>query len=389
MEPKGTSLNRTNTMDETIEDGLAFIKTFDRLQKRISPVRKTIPLSPPSSPKKKTTKKSKSPKRTKDLKAKKTTTRKSTSPIKRTTSPRTPKSTTTSLSPVKKTTTPTIVSPIMLTADIQKEIDNFKKERRMKSTGIDKRLTEIVFSFDTTGSMGAAINEAKKNITDITNRLFDTISVDNLKVGMIAHGDYCDPKHAIFQYCELSNDKTKIIDWIGKVQNGGGGDFNENYEQVIEFASKNINWTEGSHRVLVVIGDANPHDPKECLSQMTTYSIENPRAIDWKEEIDNCWEKGIKVYSVQAHNNTQCNYFYQSIAARTCGTYLKLDNFPMVTDMLLMVCFREADRAAFDNFRDEVEREGRMDEERQNMFDRVATEDKMEEAMEETKITTP
>jgi hypothetical protein len=246
----------------------------------------------------------------------------------------------------------------------------------MKSTGVDsERLTEIIFSFDTTGSMGSAIGEAKKNILEITTRLFDAVS--NLRIGLIAHGDYCDPKPKIFQVQPLSSKKDEIISWVNSVQNGQGGDTPENYEQVLEFAAHHADWTPGSHRVLVVIGDAYPHPPSECLAQMNQYKLDNPRAIDWKFEADQCWEKGIKIYGVRANTSSPApkdhtGFFYDSIAARTCGTCLQLANFPMLTDMLLMVCFREADRIAFDNFRDEVQREGRMDDDRREMFDRVA-----------------
>jgi len=105
---------------------------------------------------------------------------------------------------------------------------------------------------------------------------------------------------------------------------------------------------------------------------MKLYNIENARSIDWKKEVDCCWQKGIKIYAIQAHSIIQSYYFYQSLAARTCGTYLQLKQFSIVSDMLLMLCFRESDRIAFDNFRDEVEREGRMDLDRKNMFDCVS-----------------
>lgn len=250
-------------------------------------------------------------------------------------------------------------------------------ERKIKYTGDDEeRLTEIIFSFDTTGSMGEAIAEAKQNIVKITNRLFD--SVYNLRIGLIAHGDYCDPKPAIFQVLPLTDDKNQIIKWINEVTNGGGGDTPENYEEVLEYAAHHANWTTGSHRVLVIIGDSYPHPPLECESQMKQYGLENPRKIDWKAETDNCWMKGIKIYGVRANcyrtdievkDVTQ--YFYESLAARTCGTTIQLSNFSLLTDMLLLVCFREIDADAFEEFRDEVEREGRMDEAHQALFNTV------------------
>jgi len=75
----------------------------------------------------------------------------------------------------------------------------------MKSTGEDHRITEIVFSFDTTGSMGQALQETQKNIAEITDRLFDTVT--GLRVGVIAHGDYCDPAASVMQVKPLGEDR--------------------------------------------------------------------------------------------------------------------------------------------------------------------------------------
>ena len=396
-------LTRKTTMDETIEEGLNFLrsgcKTYNAdcfpvtLGKRIRVTKesnlknsdKRIRKSPErkmkyeediecSEPPKKKRRTSKSP----------STKRKSTSPKRTTTksSPRkvrsaTPKSSSKSSSissPKKSTTTKTSTiycPPNFNNGSIDfKDLDEFKT-RTMKSTGTDERITEIVFSFDTTGSMGRAIAEARKNIIEITNRLFDT--VHGLKIGIIAHGDYCDSKNAIFQVKQLSDDKEELIKWINSSTNGMGGDAPENYEQVLEYCANEMNWTEGSHRVLVLIGDSVPHEPKETLQQMKSYNIENPREIDWRIEADNCWKNGIKIYGVQANAGSEyIKYFYESIAKRTCGTHLELKDFPTVTDMLMMVCFREADRMAFDAFRDEVEREGRMDDARKEMFDTVS-----------------
>lgn len=53
--------------------------------------------------------------------------------------------------------------------------------------------------------------------------------------------------------------------------------------------------------MLVVVGDSVPHEPAETLSQMKTYNRPNPRSIDWREQLDKCWENGIKVYGVQPY----------------------------------------------------------------------------------------
>eukprot|EP00012_Vannella_robusta_P005906 CAMPEP_0206195448 /NCGR_PEP_ID=MMETSP0166-20121206/7841_1 /ASSEMBLY_ACC=CAM_ASM_000260 /TAXON_ID=95228 /ORGANISM="Vannella robusta, Strain DIVA3 518/3/11/1/6" /LENGTH=350 /DNA_ID=CAMNT_0053612699 /DNA_START=956 /DNA_END=2005 /DNA_ORIENTATION=- len=350
-------------MDETIEEGLNFLRsggsTYNSahfpitLGKRVKVSRDSLKRSPSPKRKRKAVNYSvgeeeKTVKKKTPTRRRRATTKKS-SPIKRAT----PRKTTTALFPRAVPTKASASTSIYCPGNFNggkidfSSLDEFRS-RTMKDTGNDERITEIVFSFDTTGSMGAAINEAKKNIVEITNRLFD--SVTGLRIAIIAHGDYCDNSNSVFQVKPLSDNKDELMKWIETAKLGGGGDAPENYEQVLEYCTTEMNWTAGSHRVLVMIGDQVPHEPKETLQQMKQYNRPNPREIDWREQVDKCYENGIKIYGVQAHCGQEyVRYFYESLAARTCGTRVELNNFPMVTDMLLMVCFREANRVAFND----------------------------------------
>ena len=59
------------------------------------------------------------------------------------------------------------------------------------------------------------------------------------------------------------------------VERTGGGDLPEAYELVLRQAQTELSWTQGSHRSLVMIGDASPHE-KGYNGQ--------PYPIDWREE---------------------------------------------------------------------------------------------------------
>jgi hypothetical protein len=70
------------------------------------------------------------------------------------------------------------------TLDLSKEPITFP-ERILKSTGPDTGLTEIVFVFDTTGSMASAIEECKKDIRDAAGRL---IRETKIRIAVMAMG---------------------------------------------------------------------------------------------------------------------------------------------------------------------------------------------------------
>ena len=54
-----------------------------------------------------------------------------------------------------------------------------------------------------------------------------------------------------------------------------GGDEPEAYEVMLRLVRRDLAWAPGSQRVLVVIGDAFPHEASEPC---------NTDNIDWKEE---------------------------------------------------------------------------------------------------------
>ncbi len=69
---------------------------------------------------------------------------------------------------------------------------------------------EVVFSFDTTGSMYPCLSQTRKTIKENVNRLFK--EVPNIRIGIIAHGDYCD-RHSSYvtKHFDLSDNPTAMV----------------------------------------------------------------------------------------------------------------------------------------------------------------------------------
>lgn len=427
-------MNRAGTMDQTLAEGIAFLReerfkgnkarvsvvpqrfspdnfdneendtpmTVNKRSKSRSPSptprktkksSKTSSSSSSSSPKKSPKTKASSPKaKTSPKAAVKATKKVHSGPKPAVVTPKTAVIPTTSThtipssssSSVFKTSFPTLSTSPVATAPVYTSIldsrnfDDHLNEfasRAPQSTGPDSGLTEIVLSFDVTSSMSSAFEQMRNYIRELTDRLFSQSF--NIKIGLIAHGDYCDvSRGAVLQYNDLSNNQLQILEWIRSVKYGSGGDSQENYEMALETAARKMSWTPGSHRVMVMIGDSFPHPPKECEDQMKRFGIESPRAIDWEVEADECWKNGIKVYAVHyfpATRYVKPYNFFRSVAARTCGTYCVFSEFSVVTDMLLMVCYREGrNRAGLEEFRQEIVSEGRMCPERSRIFATVA-----------------
>ena len=144
-----------------------------------------------------------------------------------------------------------------------------------KAINIGPPPIEILISFDTTGSMSYYLDEVKNEINNIIHRLF--MDIPNLKIGVIAHGDYCDASiFYLTQAMELTSDVEGLCEMVKNVEGTGGGDFEECYELILRMV-RQVKWTPGSQRALVMIGDACPHTT-DSLTDM------GKEPIDWKVE---------------------------------------------------------------------------------------------------------
>ncbi len=141
---------------------------------------------------------------------------------------------------------------------------------------------EIIFSFDTTGSMYPCLTQVRRNLKSTITRLLDEIP--GMRIGIIAHGDYCDAGSTyVTKHLNLSGDVDTICDFVQRVEPTGGGDAPECYELVLHEA-RSLNWSSSSTKVLVMIGDDIPHAPAQT-----------PQKLNWRKELDSLTESGITV----------------------------------------------------------------------------------------------
>ncbi|OWF52051.1 Ariadne-like RING finger protein R811 [Mizuhopecten yessoensis] len=205
-------------------------------------------------------------------------------------------------------------------------------------------LMEIVFSFDTTGSMSSVLEEVQGRLQDMIQRL--QADIPGIRIGVIAHGDYCDKDvFYLTKELDLCTDVVDLCNFVKGVDGTGGGDADECYELILRMVRQNFSWTPASQKILVMIGDANPHEPEYDMN------VDN---IDWREEINCLHNDGVKIYGVQAFDHEGVEDFYKTISANTEGHYLKLGEFSNICDFLMAICYRERGEDLFFEYEAEV-----------------------------------
>lgn len=206
---------------------------------------------------------------------------------------------------------------------------------------------EVVFSFDTTGSMYPCLTQVRRKIKETVTRLIGEIPL--IKIGIMAHGDYCDQGSTyVIKKFNITSDVNAICDFVQNVEPTGGGDAPECYELVLHEA-QSLSWSDAASKSLVLIGDDIPHPPAH-----------NPKKLNWREEVDKLAQKGIMVYGVQALNRSHATPFYKELAEKSGGFHVNLDQFSYITDLFLAVCYQQSSDDQLQAYEKEVIDQGRM-----------------------------
>lgn len=193
-------------------------------------------------------------------------------------------------------------------------------------------LLEVAISFDTTGSMYGCLEEVRAKVKDLAQRL--QADIPGIRIAIIAHGDYCDADKYIVKWIDFGASLPELCDFVENVERTGGGDGPECYELVLKRAREELAWTAGSQRVLVVIGDNEPHQVGYKYGGQTYY-------IDWREECESLKNMGVKVYGVKANAFGDVYGFFKEAPELTGGQFANLKNFSSIFDFLMMICYRE------------------------------------------------
>jgi len=203
--------------------------------------------------------------------------------------------------------------------------------------------TKVVFSFDTTGSMGPAIEDVRKKMQESISEMFKNIP--GLEVGLISHGDYCDGPNCI-NILQLTTEQSAVEEFIRNAPPTSGGDSDECYELVLKTA-RILGWENDNTpgKVFVIIGDAAPHG--------INYT-ENKEKLDWKEELLKLLGMNVKVYALQClynKNRQNENTFWEELSKISRTPLLKLDTFGDAANTLSAIAHTAAGPEVYATYR--------------------------------------
>ena len=129
---------------------------------------------------------------------------------------------------------------------------------RLKRDGLD-----IVITFDSTSSMSDEIRQVKDKIERIGGALFQL--VPKTRISICTYRDEDDAYVA--RGLRLTDDLSKIIDYLDGIRAEGGNDIPEAVDQGLKWAITRNKFRPRARKIVLVFGDAPPHQRKKatCL----------------------------------------------------------------------------------------------------------------------------
>jgi len=132
------------------------------------------------------------------------------------------------------------------------------------SAGATLAPTDVVFVFDTSGSMGSAIDEAKEEIQEVMSRLQGSIS--SVEFGVAEAKDTGEEEFGSYAWKldqPVTSNTAAVSEAIAPLSAFGGDDAPEAYGRALYETDTNpsVGWRSGARHLIVLIADQVPHMP--------------------------------------------------------------------------------------------------------------------------------
>lgn len=211
--------------------------------------------------------------------------------------------------------------------------------------------TNIIITFDTTGSMYPCLHEVRRKVDELGKHLFSTFP--DLQISVITHGNLWDGKDMIHDM-EFTNDSDRFSWFVKNIPAAQGGGYSVSgvgppaaYEVALKMSYDSFqpySDLQNNRNIIIMIGDSVPHRVGD-----KNYYDDKFCSIDWKEYLAKL-QGLVSIYSVQCLDHKNAAYFYKELANQTEGRYITLDQFNNINDLLKLAVYSVSDMAMAETF---------------------------------------
>jgi len=173
---------------------------------------------------------------------------------------------------------------------------------------LQKRLLDLAFVVDATGSMGDEISYLQSELLDVLKKIEGQLKNTTVRYGSVFYRDQGD--EYVTRKFDFSDKAEDLVGFIKKQKSGGGGDTPEAVVEALKVSVDELKWSnENSTKIMFLILDAPPHHSEENIKEL--YS-----------KIKAAAKKGITIIPLAASDtDKQTEYLMRTFALLTNGTY--------------------------------------------------------------------
>ncbi|HXF98932.1 MAG TPA: VWA domain-containing protein [Gaiellaceae bacterium] len=208
--------------------------------------------------------------------------------------------------------------------------------------------TDVLFVFDTTGSMIGALDEAKSQAADVMASLEGRLP--NLRFGLAQIKDYGDdPVWRVEQ--PLTTDRLAVQAALAPLTADGGGDLPEAYGTALHETMHDaaVGWSVDAKRLVVLVADDVPHDddlnagvPAEIVNRPSPWNTgvdpgPTGAGIDWQRQLDEFKRGGYTLAFVLYHGVLSYLPYWNWWAGLTGGKATESTSSTALGDVLVEI----------------------------------------------------
>jgi Mg-chelatase subunit ChlD len=164
---------------------------------------------------------------------------------------------------------------------------------------------DVVFAVDTTGSMGALIEGAKRTVWSIATHIRQTDPGADLRIGLVAYRDIGDDY--VTRHFALNGDLDAVFTELSGYRADGGGDMPENVDAALDVALRQMQWRGDARKLVFLVGDA----PPASRGDVPRYDVLAREAGD----------RQILINTIRCGTNRETEQAWQQIASLAGGQY--------------------------------------------------------------------
>ncbi|THV03816.1 hypothetical protein K435DRAFT_774689 [Dendrothele bispora CBS 962.96] len=220
---------------------------------------------------------------------------------------------------------------------------SFPQDSQFSNQGVhddpSRKMLDLVFVQDCTGSQGSYISSATKNVENICGHIFESGKLqakEDLRIGLVAFRDHPPQDHTyVVKNFGFSSDISKVQKDLSSLYASGGGDGPEAVTAALVEAL-NMDWRENASKMVVLIADAPPHGIGEYGDGFDDGS---PDGYDPLQVARLMASRGITLFFVACEPALSgyqfATDFYKAITGITSGLMLPLTTADLLTHAIV------------------------------------------------------